>query len=171
MKKILALIFALLMMTVFVGCNSSESGIIGGADEPDNVIVEGDADTEEEPESYVRIDALCDSDYNYYQLSMTDNGEKVTNNSIDVAGVYKENETVGEFLERCGYTDLAFAEEYDGFRGWGLYYLTDDGVSDSHDDILYLTEGMLEYIMPTERICFVAQWEDTPQDIYDSMGY
>lgn len=169
MKKVLALILALLMMmTVFVGCGNDAE--LDDTMVEDDVISE-DVDAESEKESYVRIDAFCDKDYNFYELTMTEYGEKVTNNGIDVGNSFVEGETVKELLERSEYTDVAFAKEYDGFMGWALYKMGEEGMEPYGEDILYTTEGMFEYVVPAQGICFVAKWENTPDDMYESMGY
>lgn len=168
MKKILALILALLMMmTVFVGCGST-------ADVSDDLEFEinEDVEAESEKESYVRIDAMCNNDYDYYMLTATnDDGSTEPINGIDAVGEYIEGETVGELLEATGYKDLAFAEDYEGFKGWLLYNMNEDGVENRVDDTLYTTEKMLEYVMTEQPICFVAKWENTSDDIYEMMGY
>lgn len=173
MKKILALILALLMMmTVFVGCGSDVEAEL---DSQDDVAVDeeisDDADEESEKEAYVRIDALCDNEYNFYEFTMKNEGIKEISSGIDVSDCYIEGETVAELLERTGYTELDFSKEYEGFLGFSLYNMNEDTLEKTDDEKLYSLEEMLEYVVPEQSICFVARWENTSDEIYESMGY
>ena len=168
MKKILALILAILMiMTVFVGCGNDEEIV----DDFEEDIISEDIEENTNPENYVRIDAMCDNNYDYYNISVINDEIKETTSGLDVAAEYKENETVAELLERCGYTDYAFPVENEGFQGWALYKMTEDGMEDYGEDILYTTQGMLEHDISGQSLCFVAMWENTDDEIYESMGY
>lgn len=102
---------------------------------------------------------------------MKNEGIKEISSGVDVSDSYIEGETVAELLERTGYTELDFSEEYEGFLGFSLYNMNEATMEKTDDEKLYSLEEMLEYVVPEQSICFVARWENTSDEIYESMGY
>ncbi len=183
MKKLVALVLALLMMmTVFVGCGDTDTATPDIADLSDAEVVEDDAaDDEEAPNISVIIDPFYDADYNQYQVNMTVDGLTETSGGGEYAAEYTEDMTVEELLKELGNTDFELVDENNGkFLGWVKYNVTsvedEEGFLEStftkdSEDILYTTQEMLEYTITEGTTAFVAKWDGTSDDMYEQMGY
>lgn len=166
MKKILALILALLMtMTVFVGCGSDDSF--------ENI--EATYDEAEEADIVLSIDAYCDVEGNAHDLEFTQFGQTETLSAIEIL-LFEGGKTVGECFAEEGYEDLKLVDEDDeNFLGWMEYEITvkvdEDGCQYNTykrtNDELYTTEEVLNKTMPDHSMGYIAKWKDIPQEEYD----
>ena len=166
MKKIFALILALLMITtLFAGCGNID----------DVEIIDATYDETIEADIVLLIDAFNDADGNGYNLEYTEFGEPTTVGSIEIL-LFEGGKTVGECFADDGYENLRLVEEdNDNFLGWIEYEITVKVDSDGCQyntfkkatDELLTTEEVLNKTMPDHSMGYIAKWKDTPQEDYD----
>lgn len=178
MKKILALILALLMtMTVFVGCGNTDADTATN----DNATVDEATADELPPDITVIIEPFHDNDYNQYQMKITNDGVSKQYNGGEYSAEYTKDLTVEEFLTQLNHTDFELIDENNGkFLGWMPYrveYVYDeeglavDSTCTKISDELYTSEEMLDFTLTEGTTAFVAKWDGVSDDMYKELGY
>lgn len=167
MKKIFALILALLMVTtVFAGCGNSDDVV---------EIIDATYDEAMEADIVLSIDAFYDANGNGHNLEYTEFGEQTKVGAIEIL-LFEGGKTVGECFADDGYEDLRLVEEdNENFLGWMEYEITVKVDSDGCQyntfkkttDEFLTTEEVLNKVMPDHSMGYIAKWKDTPQEDYD----
>ena len=172
MKKILALILALLMtMAIFAGCGSNAEADVATGDE-----------------AVVNNDVL----YNvYFEAFYDDNGERLftvvetfaeepTTVEHNNLGFSAEPDTkVSDVLTESYVEDLTIVDENGTFLGWMIYEETvtsvdEDGFENYETvklDGLYTTDEVMDMVVTDCSYRFVAKWSDISDDYYKENGY
>lgn len=169
MKKSLALILALLMMIVFVGCN------VNVGDE----VVNGT--NEEEVYYNLQIEAFYDDNgERYFTVDETFEEEPQTVEYNNIGYVtFTSGITVADVLEENYATNLQIVDENSTFMGWMKHeyesefdeFGNDIGTYKKVDDTLYTTEEMLNMEIVDKSLCFVAKWSDIEESYYAENSY
>ncbi len=167
MKKILALILALLMMTIFVGCGDSSEDVVNESEVTEEEVQEGE-------EIEITIDAFYSADDEMMSLEYLSSDMPESMQSI---GTYTSTKgaTVGECFEESGYTDITVVDEDGKFLGFMEYKInktTDENGEETWQyekvsDELLTTEEMLESQV-NYNVMFLAKWEGVSDETYDN---
>ncbi len=168
MKRILALLLALFMMTLFVGCNFS-------------VIGEVVDEITEEVYYNIQIEAFYDDNgERYFTVDETfeEEPQTVEYNNVSCT-TYTSGSTVSEVLEENYMTNLQLLDENGTFMGWMKHeyeeeideFGNDMGTFKKVDDTLYSTEEMLNIKIVDKSLCFVAKWSDIEESFYAENSY
>ncbi|MBQ7133502.1 MAG: hypothetical protein IJO20_03305 [Ruminococcus sp.] len=165
MKKIIALILALLMMmTLFVGCSG------------DDIITDA-----EEVYYNLQLEAFYDDNgERHFTVDETFEEEPMTVEYNNIACItYTSGNTVKEVLEENYMINLQIIDENGTFMGWLKHeyeseideFGNDMGTYKKVDDTLYTTEEMLNMEIVDKSLCFVAKWSDIEDSYYAENGY
>lgn len=169
MKRFLALVLALLLMTLFVGCGDSG------------------ATADEAPKE----DSVVQADYNLVINAFNYNGaehkfsvEDVNNGSREVlinniSFVAHTGDTVAEVLQRSGYANFKMEEVLDKFLGFMEYKIVVSNDENGYDIVtyekvsndLYTVEELMSKAIDDYSVTYVAKWESIPEDYYTACGY
>lgn len=173
MKRLLALILALLMMmTVFVGCGSEAEEEIDATETDDAVI--------SEPTNFnLQFNAFYDDNGERLftvEETFSETPEVVEYNNIGY--VFMEKAKVSDILAENYAQNLEIVDDNGTFLGWMIYewksdideFGNDMGGFKKVDDTLYTTEQILEMEIDC-TVEFVAKWSDIDESAYTEYGY
>ncbi len=171
MKKLLALVLALMMMTVFVGCGEKSTDATA-----DEVATQ---EATEVSKVNLTLNAFSNNgvEYNFIVEDSTKDVKEQRINTI--AFVAQPKDTVGEILSNNGYLNLKMDEVLDKFIGFMEYKIivseNEDGTQavtyEKVSDTLYTVKELLEKEVPDYDVTFVAKWESLSDDYYAAFGY